>query len=162
MKPHHKILCVIIFAAIAIVSYGLKAKFTEALSQNLVTFFSISFGFFMTTLAIVFNSSYVKELYSKIADSGDKREIHIFSAYIKLSAFWSMFSIVLNLIYMMFATKKDDQLILNLGNCSFYGLNFNLDSLAISVIFGISAINIFLMVLVFNSLLYGMLVEAKS
>ena len=53
-------------------------------------------------------------------------------------------------------------LILNFGSYTLYGVNVNADTLTVSLIIGVSAINIFLMALVFNSLLYGIIEESKK
>lgn len=165
MKLIHRVLCILLFLTVTFICYILKAKLTEALSQNLVTFFSISFGFFTTAIAIIFNSAYLKQLYAQITPSGDKREIHIFSHYLKLSAYWSIGSIVIILAYMMFASKAGidgNTLVLNLGQYILRGVAINLDCLASAVIFGISSVNIFMMALVFNSLLYGLVLQAND
>lgn len=165
MKLIHKVISILLFLTVASLCYTFDAKLTEALSQNLVTFFSISFGFFTTAIAIIFNSAYLKQLYAQITPSGDKREIHIFSHYLKLSAYWSIGSIVIILAYMMFASKAgldSNTLVLNFGQCTVKGVVINLDRLASAVIFGISSVNVFMMALVFNSLLYGLVLQANN
>jgi hypothetical protein len=128
----------------------------------LVTFFSISFGFFTTALAIIYNSALLKELHKKITTDGKKREIHVLSSYLKQSAYWSIGSIISIIIYMMFSIKVSDLLVLHTGNFTALGYTIDMDKLFSSALFGVSSVNIFLMTLVFNSLLYGMLIQAKS
>lgn len=154
-----------IFLAVTSACYFFNARLTEALSQNLITFFSISFGFFTTAIAVIFNSAYLKQLYKQIAPSGDKREIHVFANYLKLSAYWSIGSIMVILTYMMFASKAGkggDALVLNLSEYIFWSVVIKLDYLASAIVFGISSVNIFMMALVFNSLLYGLIQQAND
>lgn len=161
MKSSHKTICLLLLISVSTISYKFDAKLTEALAQNLVTFFSISFGFFTTALAIVYNSALLKELHEKITADGKKREIHVLSSYLKQSAYWSIGSILSIIIYMMFSIKVSDSFVLNAGNFTVCGYMIYIDTLLSSVLFGVSSVNIFMMILVFNSLLYGMLIQAK-
>lgn len=142
--------------------YFFDAKITEALSQNLITFFSIVFGFYMTSIAIIFNSSYAKHLYSKINDKGDKREIHILKDYFLVSGYWSLLSINLILLFMIFGEKSNDVLTLALQNFSLFGRTIESNLLINAFIFGISAVNIFFMTLIFNTILSGMVQESRN
>ena len=159
---HHKIISGLLFIFVSAFSCKFDARLTEALAQNLVTFFSISFGFFTTSIAIIYNSALLKDLHEKITPDGSRREIHVLSSYLKQSAYWSIGSVISIIVYMMFSTNTNDSLLSGVGSHIVKGYTINLDTLLSSVLFGISSVNIFLMVLVFNSLLYGMAIQAKN
>lgn len=161
----HKRIFAIIFLLVLCSCYFCDIKMTETVATTLVTFFSVVFGFYMTTIAILYNSSYAKTLYKQIDNQEQKRGIHKLKSYLSTSGYWSIASIALIIIYITLATKND------LGNfvlgyppyalpiCNF---SINLELLVPSIIFSFSVVNVFFMLLLLRAILNGLIYEAAS
>lgn len=159
MKKIHKIISFIILISITLICYILDTKITETASQNLVTFFSVVFGFYMTCIAILYSASYTKKLYKEL-DPNDKtkRKIDTLKRYFLTSGYWSILSITAIIIYTLFSKKVDGSLSFGFESIS----NLNVNLLINGIILGISAVNIFYMLLLLHTILDGIIEEAKN
>lgn len=143
MKKIHKILSICILLLTALISFFFEAQMSDTIAQNLVTFFSVVFGFYMTSIAILYNASYTKSLHKQIDKKEQKRGTHILKSYLLTSGYWSIFSISSIIFFTTFPTQGVLNLILS------------------SFLFGITFLNIFFMLLLMHTIIDGMLEEAK-
>ncbi len=163
MRKTHKVLSGVIFIFSVVFCYMLGVHITEAASQNLVTFFSVVFGFYMTCVAILYGSSYVKRLYKELDPlDKSKRKIHTLRSYFFITSYWSIFSITLIIIVTLFATKTNGAFVFKIKNIVLYHFSVNLSLLINGIILGVAAINVFYMLLLLNTILDGMIEETKN
>ena len=165
MKKIHKILSSLILLAITFITFLFEAKMTATTSQSLVTFFSIVFGFYMTSIAILYNADYTKSLHKKIDEKLQKRGTHILKSYFLTSGYWSIFSIVSIIIFTVFATRNNaDILYIKIASLTLPLIDkiIDINLLLSSVLFGISALNIFYMLLLMNTIIDGLIEEYKK
>ncbi len=144
--------------------YYLGAVMTETVSQNLVTFLSIVFGFHITSIAILYNSSVLKKLHERIDKNKNARGSHKLASYLRRSGYYLIGSIVIIIAFGMFASANDiGVLSLDFGDSiTLFSNSINIDLLIYSVIFGGVSINIFFMVLILRAIINGMLSEAAE
>lgn len=165
MQKIHKIASGLILLTVTFAAFLFKAQVTDATSQNLVTFFSVVFGFYMTSIAILYNASYTKSLHKQIDEKGQKRGTHILKSYLLISGYWSIFSITSIIIFTTCATK-DTGGILSTQIAPFIlpfvdkALDLNL--LLSSSLFGVAVLNIFYMLLLMHTIIDGMIEEARK
>lgn len=79
----------LVFTAIGIfgILFFIDISITESLMQNFITFLSITFGFYMTSLSVLYNSKYIKKLYEEIdPKKPTQRKIHTLKNYFRDSA----------------------------------------------------------------------------
>lgn len=157
MSKKHYLLTLLIFASTSIASYFFDARISEALTQNLVTFFSIVFGFYATTMAIIFGSRYALFLYEKITPDGAKREIHVLKDYFLKAGYCTLLSIF-SIIFLMVFGYKDKDGYLTLMLPVVFGVKIS--DVFNALVLGLATVNVFLMILVFNFILDGMLKTA--
>ena len=62
-KDKYKI--ILLFLSINFLFYFLPVEITESLMQNFITFLSITFGFYMTSLSVLYSSKFIKKLHSE-------------------------------------------------------------------------------------------------
>lgn len=154
MRKIHKIICGFLLMAVSTISYMLDWVITDSVSRNLVTFFSIVLGFYMTSIAILYGSSYAKKLYREVYDRENKRGIHVLRGYLLEGGYWAIFSITAIIIVTLYPQRNE------CGGTEFVLHIFGFD--ITPLVFGISAINIFIMLLLLRGILNGMIEEAKS
>lgn len=165
MKQIHKILSCLICLTVTGIAFRLEAKMTATTSQSLVTFFSVIFGFYMTSIAILYNADYTKSLHKKIDENLQRRGTHILKSYLLASGYCSIFSIVYIIIFTIFATKNNAGILyvkINPLTLSFIDKIIDINLLLSSVLFGISALNIFYMLLLMNTIIDGLIEESKK
>ena len=165
MKKIHKILSGLILLAITFITFLFEAKMTDTTSQSLVTFFSVVFGFYMTSIAILYNAAYTKSLHKKIDEKLKKRGTHILKSYLLTSGYWSIFSIVSIVTFTVFATKNNAGILyvkITSLTLPFIDKIIDINLLLSSVLFGISALNIFYMLLLMNTIIDGLIEESKK
>lgn len=165
MKKIHKMISYGILLMVALATYLLNAQMTGITAQTLVTFFSIVFGFYITSISILYTASYTKKLHQHIDEKSQKRGTHILRDYLRCIGHWSIFSITSIIIFMIFATKNDtDALSANFTPwiIPFLKIEINANLLLTSFLFGISATNIFYMLLLLYLIINGMIEEAKE
>jgi hypothetical protein len=165
MNKIHKVASRLILFVIVFIAFFSEVQMTDATAQNLVTFFSVVFGFYMTSIAILYNASYTKSLHKQIDEKTQRRGTHILKSYLLTSGYWSIFSITSIILFTTFATK-DTGGILSTEIAPLFlpfidkALDTNL--LLSSVLFGVAVRNIFYMLLLMNTIIDGMIEEAKG
>ncbi|MDY0403188.1 MAG: hypothetical protein RBQ76_07105 [Sulfurovum sp.] len=129
--------------------FFIDVTISESLMQNFITFLSITFGFYMTSLSVLYNSKYIKKLYDEIdPKKPTQRKIHTLKTYFKNSAYWSLFSIGLLMIYSLITKIENNVLDLN----AFF------ESILVSVVF----INFIFMILLFKVFINGLIEESTK
>lgn len=94
MYKHHKALAVMLFFVVLVVSYKAKLALTDNLIGNLITFFSIVFGFYMTVLAVLFGSDFSKRLRREEDPKiRVQTKLHTLKIYFSYSLFTSLIAI---------------------------------------------------------------------
>ena len=119
----------------------------------------------MTSIAILYNAAYTKSLHKKIDEKLQKRGTHILKSYLLTSGYWSIFSIVSIIIFTVFATKKNAGILyvkITPLTLPFIDTIIDINLLLSSVLFGISALNIFYMLLLMNTIIDGLIEESKK
>lgn len=141
----------LVFIAISIFGllFFIDISITESLMQNFITFLSITFGFYMTSLSVLYNSKYIKKLYDEIDPrKPTQRKIHTLKNYFKNSAYWSLFSIGLLMSYSLITKVENSTLVLNTF----------LESLLVAVVF----VNFVFMFLLFKVFINGLVEESTK
>ncbi len=165
MKKIHKIASGAILLAAACIAFFFEAQMTDATAQNLVTFFSVVFGFYMTSIAILYNASYTKSLHKQIDEKAQKRGTHILKSYLLISGYWSIFSITSIILFTTCATKDADGILstqITTFALPFTDKALDLNLLLSSSLFGIAVLNIFYMLLLMHTIIDGMIEEARK
>jgi hypothetical protein len=165
MRLVHKVISLLVFLPVFIVSYFYDLRFTELVVQNLVTFFSIAFGFYMTCLAILYDSPYLKKLYDEIDPlKPSQRKIHRLKKYFAISSKSSLASISALLVYSISAKNNDAEglLDMSLGIIPIQNVQINLDALLSGFLAGCFSLNILFLLLFLNFILDGLIQNAKK
>lgn len=148
MYRNHMLYVLISSILIFIMCFIVDVFISESLIQNFITFLSITFGFYMTSLSVLYNSKYIKKLYDEVDPrKPTQRKIHTLKNYFKNSAYWSLFSIALLIVYSLVTTVEKNILILN----PFF------ESILVSVVFA----NFIFMYLLFKVFINGLIAESK-
>lgn len=135
-----------------ITSYIFEFPITNYTAQNLITAFSIFFGFYLTTISTLFGSKYM----SKLKESNEVMHRYtddiVVYKYFLISGSWSIFSIVSILILSLVSRLNSYSEIIVLEN-------LEVTALLNSLVIGISSVNILFVLIVFRMLLGGLLHE---
>lgn len=165
MYRRHAIMAGFIFALFFIISISIGFRFPERSIGDLVTFFSIVFGFYLTAMSILYGSNFTKRLY-KEEDPKKKTQtkLHTLTAYFKISSFASICSIVLLLIAGMLELTKADSAQQPSCNALFSLGKFGVCWVDIftSIAVGMLATNIFFMTLLFKIFFDAFVEEGRS
>lgn len=149
MYSIHKIYIFLIGVFIIGICFFIDVSISESLMQNFITLLSITFGFYMTSLSVLYNSKYVKKLYDEIdPKKPTQRKIHTLKSYFKASAYWSLFSIGLLMLYSL-TTKVESNILV---------LSIFFESLLVFIVF----VNFVFMFLLFNVFINGLVEEAAK
>ena len=165
MKKSHKIASCVILLVAGFMAFRFKAQMTDVAAQSLVTFFSVVFGFYMTCIAIFYNASYTKSRHKYIDKKTQKRGTHILKSYLLVSGYCSIFSVALIILFTTFATKDTGGILsTRIPGLALPFTDKMLDSnlLLSSSLFGLSALNIFYMILLMKTVVDGMIEEARE
>jgi hypothetical protein len=166
MKKIHKKISLSIFIFISLLSYFLKVSITDVSAQLLVNFFSVVFGFYITSIAILYNSSYIKTLHATINQENNKRGTHELRDYLLVFGYWSIISTTTIIIFSIISTKDNYGVMTSnyfeLISKDFFNEFVNINKIFTSIIIAISSINIFYMVLLMHTIVNGMMSEARS
>lgn len=167
MHKDHKRISWAILIAIFLIACSAKVQMTDTTAQSLVTFFSILFGFYMTSLTIFYKSSYIKELYKTIDQERKRRRTYILKRYLQRISECLISSISCVFFFMMFATRNANG-ILSVDLHPFVlplieiTIDFDFNLLVVSLIFAMAALNIFYMLLIINEVIKAVDTEAKN
>lgn len=164
MSKIHKIASIFFLFGTAFIAFLSEAQMTDATAQSLVTFFSVVFGFYMTSISILYNASYTKSLHRQIDEKAQKRGTHILKSYLLTSGYWSIFSITSIILFTAFATDSDGILSTQIAPLflPFIDKVLDMNLLLSSALFGVAVRNIFYMLLLMNTIIDGMIEEAKK
>jgi hypothetical protein len=144
------------------------AKFTisETSVQGLLTFLSIAFGFYVSAIATLFSSQFVKSLHQQIDARLGERGTHSLARHFRFYFLTAAFSIAVILMLTSTAT------VLNGGRLDFpfaalvlwqsKTLTLSLNSVAEGIICGLAIVNFYYTVVLANSVLSALVVEASK
>lgn len=147
MYKRHKWLAILVFISSALLSYYLDLGVSKDLVASLITFFSIVFGFYMTTVSIFFGSSYAKRLrLEEDPNIRTKTKLHTLVSYFKFSSKLSIISIVLLLLWgVSYVDAKSTCwgiYVIDLAS------NYDFGIIMTGLLFGLAAVNILFLYLV--------------
>lgn len=149
MYSKHIIYLSLVSISIFGICFFIDVSISESLMQNFITFLSITFGFYMTSLSVLYNSKYIKKLYEEIdPKKPTQRKIHTLENYYKSSAYWSLFSIAVLIVYSLTTKIQNNILVLD----SFF------ESILVSIVF----INFIFMFLLFKVFVNGLIEEVAK
>lgn len=165
MRKIHNFMAFFIFLTAFLFSYLADLKISTTTSLQMITFFSVVFGFYVTAIAILYSASYTKTLHHKIDEKQQKRGIHILRDYLLIIGRWAIISTSSIIVFTILATKKPNDDLVLIGNSTKYSLVFCIidTNLAItSTLFGIAAVNVFFMLLLLHTIIDGLVEESKN
>lgn len=87
-------------------------EFIKSFTSSVITFMSICFGFYLTSLSILFSSQYIKTLNVEDAQKPTQRKIHTIREYFKLAIYCSLLTIVLALMVLSMSFVLQNKYIL--------------------------------------------------
>lgn len=163
MSKNHRIISWLIVICVFLIAFFSKARMTDTTAQILVTFLSVVFGFYTTSIAILFKSAYVEKLYSRIDEKRQQRQIYILKRYLLLSGYCSIASVISIALFTSYATKDvSGVLSINFEPLTLLKKPIDLNYVLNSGIFGLVALNIFFMILILRLLIESMVEESKK
>ena len=165
MRKIHKIISWFILLGVSLAAWRFDAQMTSTTAQGLITFFSVVFGFYITSISILYNAAFTKALHKQVDKKQQKRGTHILKSYLLVSGYWAILSVTSIILFTTFATEETGGALHTkfvLLAVPFSDESLNLTPLLSSGLFGISALNIFYMLLLMRTIIYGMLEEAKK
>jgi len=162
MYKHHKILAFILFATVSIISYRAEILLTATFVSNLITFFSIVFGFYFTGVSILFGSNFSKRLrQDEDIRKKTQTKLHTLRAYFNFSSFTALSSIIVLLIISLMGMTVDSQHKIAMDCVSVCGLSICWDQLFTTMSLGLAAVNVMFMCLLFKIFFNAFLEEAR-
>lgn len=88
--------------------YFLKLDYNDSFYTNVITYLSVSFGFIITSLSILYNSTYIKGLYkNKDCESNTLTVLHRLGRYYKTNIYCSIFLILYFIVLNQCAPKYE-------------------------------------------------------
>ena len=106
MHKIDNILIIVIFILTSLLFYFFKLDYNDVFYSNVITYLSISFGFIITSLSILYNSEYIKQLYkNKDYESNTLTVLHRVGRYYKINIYYSIF-LILHFIILNQITQK--------------------------------------------------------
>lgn len=161
MYKRHCFAALFLFLASFIAVLFFSYEMPESTTGHFVTFFSIVFGFYLTTLSIFYGSSFTRRLYNE-EDPLIKTQtkLHTLNKYFKFSSATSMAAILLLLVGSLFGVGSYDHL---KGGSSGERQHVHLFEVCWETIFtgvsvGMIFVNIFFMIILFR-ILFNAFVE---
>lgn len=96
------------------ISHNKIIKFIEHFTSSIITFISICFGFYLTSLSILFSSKYIKTLNVEDVQKPTQRKIHTIKEYFKLAIYCSLLTIILSLLVLLLFSIFQNKYILSI------------------------------------------------
>ncbi|MFC3867559.1 hypothetical protein [Helicobacter equorum] len=105
-----KTLVIVVFVIFFIISLGFSyfllcflnlkdfSEFIKNFTTNVITFISIAFGFYLTSLSIIFSSKYIGMLNITDERKPDQKQIHTLREYFKLAIYCALTTIIASFI----------------------------------------------------------------
>ncbi len=159
--------CVLFFISSFSLFLNVDVCLTESLAGNFVTIFSILLGFYMTSLSVLYGSSYTKRLYKTVDVKIDTQTLlHTLCSYFKYSVSISFISLILVVIIQAISNANNVgvlEIILSPYSINICGLvvNINVASLLNSLLFSIIIVSFYLAARLFAILIVGFVEESK-
>ena len=100
-KTKYIIKSVFVFFLIFGISYYLDIKIKPMAAMSLVTFFSVVYGFYITSTSIMFGSRYSKWKYEDIDEKNNIRRIYRVRNYLYWFGYSSIISIILLVVFVL-------------------------------------------------------------
>ena len=169
MYKKHKIISCFLAVFLFVLSFFLQVRLNESVISSLITVFSIVFGFYMTSISVLYGTGYIKKLYKKTdPQKKEQTELHTLQEYFSKSCHWSLLSIFVLLIFLLIAHEDiHKELIWTEGIWSFnvlgrYSIAYNSINFWTSVVLAIVGTNFYFLILILHVSLKGFLEEAKK
>ena len=162
MYNRHWFIATLLFLACFSLSLYKEFNLQSDLIANLITFFSIVFGFYLTALSMLYGSNFTKRLGNEQDPlKSTQTKFHTLIAYFQISSFTSISSIVILLISNLLGLYKEPT---KPATQCFDILDYSLcaQDLFIATSLGLAAINIFFMVLLFKIFFNAFIEEGDS
>lgn len=151
MKRIHKIASGFIVVMVSFLAFVFRVRMTESMAQSFLTFLCLVFGFYLACVAILYGSRYAKRLHGTIDERGGMRGTHRLGVYLRVSGCVCLGAIVMLLGFVTIESR---------GKGVSEGLDWGL--CVSSCIFGLIVLTVFYMLLLLNTILDGLIEEAKS
>lgn len=153
MYKRHSIIAIILFCLSGGITAYYNFKMPEKIISDLITFFSIAFGFYLTSLSMMYGSQFTKRLASEAdPQKKTKTKLYVLISYFKVSASMLILTIVLLLMTKMMGLTSNDNKILS--ECDplidFQKIDFCLTDIFSVSAFGLIVVNVFLMSILFK------------
>lgn len=164
MRGKHKVLSFVFFLVGMICACTFALKTSAGVLRSMITFYSIVFGFYMTSIATLHGSFYTKHLHDYIDEKEGKRGTHILKSYLLISGYWLIFSAVATILFMSGSTQSLDVLYIDIDPVPMPFSDYQIDVSALlsSGIFGLLFLNVFYMVILLQTIANSMIQEAKK
>lgn len=166
MRSRDRIIAAILFFAVLWCTYQFDLYITDVISHNLTTFFSVVFGFYVTAMAIIYNSKFLQTLHEEDIHAPKKqKKIHTLREYFQWSGYWAIFSILSVIVYSIVNVGEvTGRLVHPVCSVVIPVLNSQIDIglLINSIIFSIATVNVYFMILILNTMIDGLVIEARS
>lgn len=98
----------------------------EKFISNIITFVSISFGFYLTSSSILFSSQYIKTLNKEDELKPSQRKIHTLKEYFKLAIYNALFTISISFFVLLAIAIQNDIVLIILFSISYCIFDFKL------------------------------------
>lgn len=124
---HHKrniiLVFIIVFVGCLLIQYLFLSEktinkefieFVKNFSTNIITFISIAFGFYLTSLSVLFSSKYIKILNIEDKIKPIQRQIHTVKAYFQSAVYWALITIFISFLTLisLFLNEKNTLIIM--------------------------------------------------
>ncbi len=160
MYKRHIVLMTIIFIAISIFSFWSKFQINGESVNNLITFFSIVFGFYLTTFSLLYGS----KICTRFSNEEDpliktQTKLHTLKKYFQASFIISISStttlVIISLLNWTSESKDVTKLFFYI-----YGFSLRISDFIISLCLGLSAVNIVLICIILKIFLNSFVEES--
>lgn len=147
MYTHHKVEAVILFIAVAILSF-LSAVTYKNLAITAITVVSISLGVYIAAMSALLGSPYADQL-KAVADEKvkTKSQLGVLATYLRVAGRFSVFTIIISSLYQFTSLKIN---------------NAFLSQIVSSISCGIFALNILFLWLIFSFLSTALINSAQK
>ena len=161
MYRRHCIFTTIVFLFVFFSSLYFNLTLNTEFVSNLITFFSIIFGFYLTALSILFSSNFIKRLGNEEDPKITKQtKLQTLIAYFQWSVFTSILSIIILLISNLFGFADKDYIS---SYCiTIYDLSFDLQNFITSLSLGLAIMNVIFMILLITIFFNAFIEESNS
>lgn len=156
----HRWFLFIAFVTAFVMVFVLELRFSDALLQNLTTFFSITVGFYITCASIMYGSNYTGRLAREQDPELKQTKLQTLTCYIRRSSYSSLASLSATLsASLIWPTNQPAHKVqVEIGEFIF---SLPIETLCYSAILGGVAVNIIFFALLLEIILAGLASEAN-